>query len=74
MRNGRAEAYVVNAFGTVTPIELASNTAGAEIKVGQEPYEIAITPDGKTAYVANYESDTVTPIEEIGRASCRERV
>ena len=32
------------------------------IKVGIQPMAIAITPDGKTAYVANYLSGTVTPI------------
>jgi DNA-binding beta-propeller fold protein YncE len=28
----------------VTPIELATNAPGAEIKVGGEPYAVAITP------------------------------
>src|ERR1019366_1816311 len=40
----------------------ATNTAGPPIPVGSYPEGIAITPDGKTAYVANYISDTVTPI------------
>jgi Putative Ig domain len=48
--------------GTVTPIATATNTAGPPITTGNEPYAIAITPDGKTAYVVNYESGTVTPI------------
>ena len=39
--------------GTVTPIATATNTAGPPITVGSEPRAIAITPDGKTAYVAN---------------------
>jgi YVTN family beta-propeller protein len=30
--------------------------------VAGEPYAIAITPDGKTAYVLNIGSGTVTPI------------
>ncbi|MGQ0431089.1 MAG: beta-propeller fold lactonase family protein [Microthrixaceae bacterium] len=33
------------------------------IPVGQAPYGIAITPDGKTAYVSNSGSGTVTPID-----------
>ena len=33
------------------------------IPVGQSPYGIAITPDGKTAYVSNSGSATVTPID-----------
>jgi YVTN family beta-propeller protein len=62
-------AYVVNSapggkkVGSVTPIELATNTAGPEIMVGKEPQDIAITPNGQTAYVANEASASVTPIE-----------
>ncbi|MFI5053447.1 MAG: hypothetical protein ACHQDE_03720 [Acidimicrobiia bacterium] len=57
-------AYVANELsGTVTPIDLTTNTPGVPIPVGKEPEEIAITPDGKTAYVANYSSGTVTPID-----------
>ena len=48
--------------GTVTPIEAATGTAGRPIKVGFRPWAIAITPDGKTAYVVNSETSTVTPI------------
>jgi len=57
-------AYVVNsATGNVTPINLASNTAGTAVTVGLLPYGIAITPDGATAYVSNQGSNTVTPID-----------
>ena len=38
---------------TVTPIDTATNTPGTPIPVGGIPYAIAITPDGKTAYVTN---------------------
>jgi YVTN family beta-propeller protein len=56
-------AYVANyGSGSVTPINTATNTAGAAITVGVRPTSIAITPDGKTAYVANSWSGTVTPI------------
>ena len=48
-------AYVVNAgSGSVTPIAITNNRAGLAIKVRDNPHAIAITPDGKTAYVANY--------------------
>ncbi len=30
--------------------------------MGNFPYAIAITPDGRTAYVSNADSGTVTPI------------
>jgi YVTN family beta-propeller protein len=55
-------AYVVNeGSNTVTPISTATNTAGKPIKVGQGPSAIAITPNGKTAYVVNG-AQSVTPI------------
>ena len=38
-------------------------TAGKPIAVGSGPAAIAITPDGKTAYVVNGTSGTVTPID-----------
>jgi YVTN family beta-propeller protein len=48
---------------TVTPISTATNTALKPIKVAPYPDAIAITPNGKTAYVASHRSDTVTPID-----------
>jgi YVTN family beta-propeller protein len=47
----------------VTPIDTATNHAGTPINVGAGPNGIAITPDGRTAYVANFDSDTVTLID-----------
>jgi YVTN family beta-propeller protein len=41
------------AGATVTPIDLATKTAGTPIPVGHHPVAVAITPDGKTAYVVN---------------------
>jgi DNA-binding beta-propeller fold protein YncE len=53
-------AYVVNGdSGDVTPITVATNTAGAPIPVGYAG-DVAVTPDGKTAYVTG--NGTVTPI------------
>ena len=50
----RVTAYVANAGSdTVTPIATASNTAGPPITTGYNPFAIAITPDGKTAYAVN---------------------
>ena len=48
--------------GAVTPILTATNTALEPIAVGQDPRAMAITPDGATIYVTNYQSGTVTPI------------
>ena len=49
--------------GTVTPIDVATNTPGPAITVGNSPYGVAVTPDGQTAYVVNDGDDTVTPID-----------
>ena len=62
--------YVSSGRGsTVTPIATATNTAGEPIEVGGEPGSgrgpgsIAVTPDGKTAYVVVWgEPGTVVPI------------
>jgi len=42
--------------------ERRGNTAVKTIKLGGYPVAVAITPDSKTAYVADGGSDTVTPI------------
>jgi YVTN family beta-propeller protein len=55
-------AYVVSPSGTVTPISTATNKAGKAITVGKYPGAIAVTPDGRTAYVVNNGPGTVTPI------------
>ncbi len=62
-------AYVTDSGiggGAVTPIDLTTNAPGTPIPVGSGPNSgpngIAITPDGKTAYVANGNDNTVTPI------------
>jgi DNA-binding beta-propeller fold protein YncE len=66
-------AYVISSgAGTVTPIDLATNTAGEPIDVSGEPIAMAVTPDGKTAYVASGATNsgreptmaqTVTPVD-----------
>ena len=47
--------------GEVTPISTATNVPGRPIRVDCGPYFLAITPDGKTVWVASGER-TVTPI------------
>ncbi|MGH9298249.1 MAG: YncE family protein [Acidimicrobiales bacterium] len=62
-------AYVANySSNTVTPIDLHSDTPEKAIPAGPGPADIAITPDGKTAYVTDDGSaaslgHTVTPID-----------
>jgi YVTN family beta-propeller protein len=70
--DGKTAYVAIYSSGAVTPIDLATNTAGKPIKVSGrpkammlfgQPMAIAIAPDGKTAYVANGASGTVTPID-----------
>jgi YVTN family beta-propeller protein len=57
-------AYVTNnSSNSVTPIDIATHTAGTPIPVGLSPISVAITPDGTTAYVTTLGSDGVTPID-----------
>jgi len=63
-------AYVTSDESIVVPIDSATGTPGEPIGVGvdrpglyDQPDGIAITPDGKTVYVANIGSGTVTPID-----------
>jgi len=66
-------AFVVNyglgtaTPGTVTPVNLVTRRAGPAITVGADPRAIAVTPDGRTAYVADSGSGTVTPISTVTR-------
>jgi len=53
--------YVAASNG-MTPVATATNTRGKPIKIGAIPAAIAITPDGKTAYVADLHPATVTPV------------
>ena len=46
----------------MTPIDVATNTAGAPIPGFNSPIGIAITSNGNTAYVANQAGHSVTPI------------
>lgn len=65
---GAPTAFVVSsAAGTVTPITLATRSAGRPIRVGHSPGAIALSPNGGTAYVVNSGSDSVTPIETSTR-------
>ena len=52
--------------GFVVPVPVHASAAGQPIKVGLNPVQIVFTPDGKMAYVANYASESVTPIQLPG--------
>src|SRR5215471_6388787 len=63
---GAVTLYVANnTADTVTPISAATNTPGKPIPVRANPTAIAITPNGKTAYVlsgAGFGPGYVTPV------------
>jgi YVTN family beta-propeller protein len=48
------------ARGSVTLIDTQTNTRGATVPVGKLPSEISLSPDGKTAYLLNTVSSTVS--------------
>jgi YVTN family beta-propeller protein len=60
-RHAGAVMYVAASNGVI-PVRTATNTAGRPIKIGAIPAAMAITPDGKTAYIADLHPDTVTPV------------
>lgn len=59
---GREKAYVTQSCGTtVVPVDLATNTPGTPIQVGPSPWDVAIAPDGETAYVTTGDGALTTP-------------
>jgi len=66
-------AYIANDVwsGTVIPVRTRTGRLGSPIRVGHNPEAMAITPDGKTLYVANEHSGTVTPIRTATGAALR---
>jgi YVTN family beta-propeller protein len=55
-------AYVTG-DNSVSVIDTATNTVVATIPVGNDPFAVAVTPDGKHAYVTNSDPNTVTVID-----------
>ena len=62
-RTARPPTSPTRSSDSVTPIDTATNTPGKAIAVGSGPVGVAVTPDGKTAYVTNSGSASVTPID-----------
>src|SRR5205085_377509 len=52
---------------SIINVENDANQTVAEIKVGEEPNNLAIAPNGQTVYVANTVSGTVTVINAATR-------
>ncbi len=61
--NAQPFAYVANQYSAaVSVIDTATNSVVATIPVGNDPVEVAITPDGTRAYVTNQVDSTVSVI------------
>jgi len=62
-----AFAYVNNAFskepGTVSVVDTAANAVVGTVELYRNPKRVAISPDGRTAYVANFRSWNVSVID-----------
>jgi uncharacterized repeat protein (TIGR01451 family) len=59
-------AYVPNSMdNNISVIDTATNKVIASVNVGDQPYGIAITPDGNKVYVANQVSNTVSVIDAV---------
>ena len=58
----------VTAIAQTTPAWAAQYDVTATITVGDQPSWLAFSPDGTTAYVANYDDDTVSVIDTATNA------
>jgi len=56
--------YVVGQMGVMTPIDTATNTAAAAITDNRlVANDMAITPDGKTIYITDFEDSDIVPFD-----------
>ena len=45
----------------MTPVSTATGRPGTPIRVGNEPCQLAVTPDGRTLFVVAFDG-TITPV------------
>ena len=64
--------FVSNGEGTVMAIDTANDAVIATIRVGQRPWNMAITPDGRKLYVANGRSNSVSVIDTTSNRKLRD--
>lgn len=59
------EVYVGSLGDSIAVFDSVSGALGTPVNIGtgSEPYTIAIAPNGKTLYSANYENDTVSVVD-----------
>ena len=68
--DGNTAYAVLDNNNTLTKIDLTATTPtkGAEIRVGNVPHSVVISPDGKTAYVSN-EAGRIATVEDYQQYS-----
>jgi serine/threonine-protein kinase len=45
--------------GTVSVVDTSTNAVVARLRTGVSPTSVAVTPDGRKAYVTNYDDGTL---------------
>ena len=67
------EVYITNGTdGTVNVIDTVSNKITHTIKVGQRPWNMALTQDGSKLYVANGRSNNVSVIDTVAKKKVKD--
>ncbi|MGD1054241.1 MAG: YncE family protein [Candidatus Dormibacteria bacterium] len=56
-------AYIALSNGTLVSLDLATEVLGDPIPIGHTPAALAVTPDGRTAYVADADTGGVTVVD-----------
>jgi YVTN family beta-propeller protein len=66
------EAFVTNQVGnSLSVVDLAGMSQVAEIKIGGKPAGVAMSPDGRTAYVTSPESKELVAVDADKREVAR---
>jgi len=61
-------AYVTNSFdGSVSVVDVATNSVVATLGVGRNPYGVVVNADGTRVYVANLSARSVSVIDAVSR-------
>jgi YVTN family beta-propeller protein len=60
--NGRYLYASLNAPGEVVKVDLADDKVVATARTGEQDRSLAIAADGRSLYVVNYDSDTITKL------------
>src|SRR3984957_5116795 len=52
---------------TLVIVDPASLTIAARVPVGDNPHEVAVSADGKTAYISNYGGNTIAVVDLVAQ-------